>query len=1121
MSSAPAPFVITSNPLPYYRHMMAAEGMPGTQEPEVPAPMFYGVTGFRIPALAVAPSGYTQTPETLVQQILYRFQRYARELHSTENRSSIALQLMAHPERATMGSQVSMVVLCRTAEETAAMAETTAARVAQHTFNHFPKEGLFSYGTPLWLSESDLRRALFQPSAVPNVDMVELRKYQERQVWDRRGHTQYIQYVPHRFWPDAQMDPWLVLIENLSRVSKPVAIRVELIPTKIDEASGLEEFATAGRWFGLIDEDFTRLASKPDVEVQDAKTGQFKEEGLRVETKAAMSSAARIAYIKRGKHAFDRLLENADQLFAMRVLIAAEDEVPNDLVQSVRTALSSPSPTTQDVAMGWIRPEAVRPKPSLSDRGPALRHLNWMAQTRWGRDERADGWYGPDLRFLATAEEASSLFHLPIAEKAGKTSALSTAETPFIIPPEVIDAGRFDADERKIRAGYLYQREILLNPDNVGEQAQAFSMPLTRLMMPSLLVGAPGSGKSNMALYLLLQLWRDHKMPFLVLDPSTGQEYRLLLGSKMKEDPTEPIEDHESTLHDDFIVYTVGDNEGCPLRFNPFAVPPGVTVRSHITRLMAGFKSAYSMPDPFPAVFESAMQRLYTNEKYLGAGNAWGLDDKGDKSDIFPCLSDFAEAMNDELEENVLPGYKGSGEATGILKGGTTIRIESLYKNLGHILNVRKSDPEFFQHMLRRPVVIELGALGDTTSIALVMAFLLTQLVGHVEHAFNVMRDEGETRLHLLLIEEAHRLLSGEGGDSARGKSAEDLSVMLAECRKFGQGIMILDQRPSSLVGGVLDNANIKILTRLSDRHGFERLAMELNLSEDQQRHARTRLGPGDAIMADWKSGQPVLIRSGNVSKGLKRGRLGKEAEREQMLANAARWKVLSPPAEAYITARQKAEQAAAAGGGAATGATTGAGPGGAKPAEKSTLKSRDWMRREVEEAAGEVDAILTQARGNSILYHHSKDKLKETNGDLDAALAIVTSQMNALQAEYVGVMTKLWEKMKLAALGIVVEEHEARGDLKDITPKIKDRREKPLPDLKAAAAQPHTRPTAQTSQPQSAAAPNGQGARPQNGQPATVQNGQAAPVQNGQPTTAPNASVGSAPAGATPGAES
>ncbi len=1035
MASASAPVVLTSPPLPYYPHVVsaAAAAAPGA---EIPAPMYYGVTGFRIPALAVMPTGYTQTPETLVQQILYRFQRYIRELHVPDGRRSFALQLMAHPEQATFGAQVGMYVLCRTAEQTAEMALATAGRTAEHAFSHFPTEGLFSYGRPVWLDEPQLRHVLFLPDAVPRADVVELRKYQESQVWDRNAHTQYIWYVPHRFWPDTQMDPWNVLIENLSKAKDPVAIRIEIIPTQLSSMNGMDDYATAARWFELIDEDLTRLASRPDIEKMDQKTGQLKEEGLRVETQAAVASAARIAYVKRGKHMFDKLLENADQLFAIRVMVAAQGEVPENLLQSVRTALSNPPPDSKDVAMGWIRPDVVRPKPSLADRGPALRHLNWLAQTRWSREEIGENWYGPDLRFLSTAEEAAGLFHLPIAEKAGKTSALSTAETPFVIPPEVLDSHRYSEEDQKklVRAGYLYQRETLLSPQNVGADAQAFTMPLKRLMMPSLLVGAPGSGKSNMALYMLVQLWRDHKMPFLVLDPSTGQEYRLLLGSTMPPEG-EKVEDHHSTLHEDFVVYTVGDNEGCPLRFNPFCVPPGVTVRSHITRLMAAFKSAYTMPDPFPAVFESAMQRLYTHDKYVGEGNKWSLDEKGEVRNAFPSLADFAVAMNDELEENVLPGYKGSGEATGILKGGTTIRIDSLYKNLGHILNVKESDPQFFQRVLRRPAVIELGALGDTTSIALIMGFLLTQLVGHVEHAFNVMRDEENTeRLHLLLIEEAHRLLSGEGGDSARGKSAEDLSVMLAECRKFGQGIMILDQRPSSLVGGVLDNSNIKILTRLSDRHGFERLSMELNMNEDQQRHARTRLNPGDAIMADWKSGQPVLIRSANVSEGLRSGRLVKEAEKAQMTANAERWQVVSPPAVSYFTAKP--------GGNAA-----GKGP------DKSSLKPRDWMKAEVEDLEPAIDALLSKARGDSVLYHRSKDKLKETNGDLEAALGVVGTQMDLFQNEYISLMVRLWEKMKLAALGIVVEEHEARGDLSGISDKLRKRRDAPLPGLPGPAA--------------------------------------------------------------------
>src|SRR4051812_32637501 len=147
------PPVLTSPVLPYYPHMIAGAAGPVSAEADVPPPVHYGVTGFRIPALAVVPTGYTQTPETLVQQILYRFQRYVRELHVADCRRSVALQLMAHPERATFGSQVGMYVLCRSAEETPALAAATTERAAHHAFSHFPSEGLFTYGRPVWLSE--------------------------------------------------------------------------------------------------------------------------------------------------------------------------------------------------------------------------------------------------------------------------------------------------------------------------------------------------------------------------------------------------------------------------------------------------------------------------------------------------------------------------------------------------------------------------------------------------------------------------------------------------------------------------------------------------------------------------------------------------------------------------------------------------------------------------------------------------------------------------------------------------------------------------------------------------------------------------------------------------------
>jgi hypothetical protein len=125
--------------------------------------------------------------------------------------------------------------------------------------------------------------------------------------------------------------------------------------------------------------------------------------------------------------------------------------------------------------------------------------------------------------------------------------------------------------------------------------------------------------------------------------------------------------------------------------------------------------------------------------------------------------------------------------------------------------------------------------------------------------------------MHMLVLEEAHRLLSaghggGKGGSNSKAQAAEDINTMLAEVRKYGQGVMIIDQRPGSLVGGVIDNAYLVALHRLNEERGFRQFAQQLNLSADQQRYARSELRPGQMIVLDRRSGFPVLVKPANFN---------------------------------------------------------------------------------------------------------------------------------------------------------------------------------------------------------------------------------------------------------------
>lgn len=868
------------------------------------------LTGFKIPTLPVARE-VGASPAAHLAQVLHRFVVFIRALHQPGQRRAIALQIAAHPDRSTLGAEVGVYLLCRTAAPDYAQAVRELDELAAQVYQLFPTEGLFNYDTPTPLAKEELQRITFQHLPDNELKVVELRKFEDNLIFaspDARFIPPGIDYMAHPFWADTHLDPWLNLIETLAGQSVPAAITLVLEPTALVEQDIVA--ALAQQFRSIAQEGLTRS------ELLDQAAGisatPFQQRSL-----IQMMSLVRfyraqgltdylVARAQRGAYVYGQLMAWQDQLFTLRVILAAQGrQVPETLIQAVRAVLSSPTPGTDNNQLGWVRPAVIRPEGSQQEE--ALQNLRWLGQVDWG-DSLA---YTKlrRLRYLTSAQEAVGLFHLPVMPQAGQTTALSTADVPFVIPPEVASTHRFKPEDTLLKLGYLYQRGRCLIPEAApSNEAQAyqpglsgsrptppdktanetnvlaFQVQLADLEKPSLLVGSPGSGKSNLALYLLIQLWQEHQVPFLVLDPSTGHEYRYLYS--------------EPALKNDLLVYTLGDEEGLPFRFNPFEVPPGVTVRGHITRLLACFKAAYEMWDPLPAIYEAALARVYTQPPYN-----WPLDEKGGSGRPSPCLADFARAVMDELEENVLPDYGKGTEAAGILTGASKIRVNSILKNLDYILNVRQTDPLYFQKLLDRPTVIELGALGDPSNIALVMAFLITQLAGHIEAAFP--QRKLKEKPHLLLIEEAHRLLSAETTATAspnqgntRGKSAEELNSMLAEVRKFKQGIMVLDQRPSSLVGGVLDNALINIMCRLNDRVGFEHLSNVLNLSPAQQRYARTRLKPGDALVLDAESGQPVLTRAPEVIDGLRAAHLSPNQERERMYANARRAELLPPEAE-------------------------------------------------------------------------------------------------------------------------------------------------------------------------------------------------------------------------------
>jgi hypothetical protein len=505
--------------------------------------------------------------------------------------------------------------------------------------------------------------------------------------------------------------------------------------------------------------------------------------------------------------------------------------------------------------------DASRPSGAYPSGCPDLGHFTPTSELRSPevyaqRDLEMEPWLCR-LRSLLSIEEAAALWRLPVVPAGGQAGLASRLPNPF----EQLPA---ESPERPgtINLGQVQHRG--------RSTSQAYRLPLLggggqtgigdRVIV---VAGSPGSGKTNFTINFLEQLWDGrvpdgNRIPYLVIDPTRGKEFRYLLGAAA----------------DDLVVFTVGDERSVPFCFNPFIVPRNVSLQAHISRLMSCFRAAYFMWDPLPAIFEEAIRLAYQN-RFRQRGLKWEPTrtfGTGQPED-YPTLADLCSAMGrgepgekDTVLARQRHLWSADGQGTenqATIVASTSLRLENLRDNFEHIIGGAAPGRPCVDlyRLLEVPAVLELGLIGDSQALSLVMGFLVVSLAGCIEN-----RNRQVNPLHVLVLEEAHRLLSAEGtsnqeGGNSKAQAADDLNNLLAEFRKYGQGVMLLDQRPGSLVGGVIDNAYLVALHRLNERKSFDQFVDMLNLLPQQQRFARVGLQPGETIILDRASGMPVLLR--------------------------------------------------------------------------------------------------------------------------------------------------------------------------------------------------------------------------------------------------------------------
>jgi hypothetical protein len=352
-----------------------------------------------------------------------------------------------------------------------------------------------------------------------------------------------------------------------------------------------------------------------------------------------------------------------------------------------------------------------------------------------------------------------------------------------------------------------------------GPIGSKYKVAVDSLQKHALIVGVTGSGKTNTAFYLLVQLW-ELGIPFLVLEPAKT-EYRALLT-------------HER-IGPETRVFTLGDEQVSPLRLNPFEVEQGVSVATHIDLLKSVFNASFGMWNPLPQVLERCIHLIYRDRGWDPTRNInfrLGSEQNAEViPDAYPTLTDLYEKI-DEVVEDL--GYE--DRITSDIKAALMTRINSLrVGSKGIMLDTRQSIPT--SELLNRPTIIELEQIGDDDEKAFLMGLLMTKIYEYLRGHGST---EGTNLTHVVVVEEAHRLLSNVSPQAAqeqsntRGKAVETFTNMLSEIRAYGEGFIVAEQIAVKLALDVIKNTNLKIVHRTVAGEDRRILGETMNMDERQ-----------------------------------------------------------------------------------------------------------------------------------------------------------------------------------------------------------------------------------------------------------------------------------------------
>jgi len=317
----------------------------------------------------------------------------------------------------------------------------------------------------------------------------------------------------------------------------------------------------------------------------------------------------------------------------------------------------------------------------------------------------------------------------------------------------------------------------------MGRTLEAFDLKLKDINRHVGIFGSTGSGKTTMAKNIIRQLHRKG-IPFLIFD--WEKSYRNLI----REFP-------------DIRVYTVG-NDIHPIFLNFLSVPPGIKYDEYMKSIISVLSEDY-----IGGIGADTMLLNYMEMAFEETRN--------------PFFEDLKQIVLREINRDMGRRGRLTGRS-GLWKETVSRQISFISKGAaGTVINSRKHFP--IEKLFSRPIVLEFGNLKSTHDRKFFIHVILNWLSIYSQYCGIL----SEKLKQVLIFEEFHNIVM-------KGKEDNMVSCLFRESRKYGIGLVAIDQTPSEIPNSIFANMNAKISFSLGTSQDISSMAKAMNLDRDKTR---------------------------------------------------------------------------------------------------------------------------------------------------------------------------------------------------------------------------------------------------------------------------------------------